>query len=143
MCNYIYRRYLCGLGIIGAITGFLIAVCEANNLPTSLPNQHSLTVSQLQNEANSNTAEKLQKYIYSTHEFKIVIAGVVTMCVSFICVVVTMCLGLSESKKPRPTDKHGRRITPALEPSEKDLSQVKRVTFQNRPLSQENFSIRR
>jgi len=128
MCDYTYRRYLCGLGIIGAITGFLIAVCESNNLPTSLPNQD---VSQLHSEADLNAAEKLQKHIYSSHEFKIVIAGIVTMGLSFICIVVMMCMGLTESKKPRPYNKNRRKINPVLEPSEKDLSNTKRVAFPN------------
>lgn len=101
MSDYIQRRYLCALGIVGIFTGLIIAVVESSKLPTSIPNQNNLYAQQ-----NPYSAQDLLNYRANTAEYKAMIGGIVLAALSFVFTIAMIKLGIFETDT---TDNISRR----------------------------------
>ena len=90
-CDYIHRRYFCGISVIGAIGGFSTLIYGVSNLPTKLPDKQVNWGGRIISQPNDGSAQDLQDYIHNSYEYKLVtIGGIVTGC----CLLIAIALAL-------------------------------------------------
>lgn len=94
-CDYILRRYFCGVSAIGAIGGFSTLIYGASNLPYKLPDKQVNWGGTIISQPNDGSAQDLQDYRYKSYEYKLITIGGIVMGCCVLITIVLACFGLS------------------------------------------------
>jgi len=127
-CDYLHRRFFCGISTIGAIGGFATLMYGVSNLPNKLPDTQINWGGQIISQPNGGSAQDLQDYIHKSYEYKLVTIGGIVMGAFIVVIILISWFGLCP-----PPVRHQRRVLP---------TEVEKPTIQVNIVNSEPMRIR-
>ena len=109
-CDYIQRRYFCGICCIGAVGGFGVLIYGVSNLPSKLPDNQVNWGGQIISQPSGGSAQDLQDYIHNSYEYKLVTIGGIVMGCFILAMLICAWFGLGA-----PVIRRGRQATVMVE----------------------------
>jgi hypothetical protein len=94
-CDYIQRRYFCGICCIGAVGGFGVLIYGVSNLPSKLPDNQVNWGGQIISQPSGGSAQDLQDYIHNSYEYKLVTIGGIVMGCFILAMLICAWFGLT------------------------------------------------